>query len=158
MNPVMALLADPFELPAGRLVALDLGRARHGAAVCDEFGMFASPLTTLSKAATRARDFAAIAELCAREHASGILVGLPAGTGEELGEQARWTRRYAGRLAGAVELPVAFWDETLTSADATRLLAESGGRSGVDAVAAALLLQDFLEARRHRAASLAEVT
>ncbi|MCU0509421.1 MAG: Holliday junction resolvase RuvX [Anaerolineae bacterium] len=142
----MSILPSAFDLPAGRLLGLDLGQARIGVAVCDEAGMLASPLTVLRRQPTRAADFAAIRELVRAERAVGALVGMP---GSE-GEQARWTRRYAGRLAGALDVPVAFWDETLTSVDAAELLRESGGRTGVDAVAAALILNDYLQARRRK--------
>jgi putative Holliday junction resolvase len=148
----MTLLEDAFDLPHGRLVALDLGQARHGVATCDETGILASPLKTLRRSETRAQDFAAIAALVAAERAVGVLVGLPAGGAEELSAQARWVRRYAGRLAGSLaKIPVAFWDETLSTADARLLLAEGGGRTGIDAAAAALILQAFLDARRSRA-------
>ena len=73
----MTLLSNPFDLPTGRLLGLDLGQARHGVAVCDELGMLATPLTTLARTQTRAEDFAAIAALVVREKAVGILVGLP---------------------------------------------------------------------------------
>lgn len=152
----MAILTSPFELPPGRLLALDLGQVRIGAAVCDELGMLATPLTVVRRHATRAEDFAAIADLVRREHVSGVLVGRPSADGSlpgpaGEGAQARWTRRYAGRLAGALDVPVAFWDETLTSIDAAGLLAEAGGRTGIDAAAAALILGSFLEARRRKA-------
>ena len=151
----MSILPSAFDLPTGRLLALDLGQARIGVAVCDEAGLLASPLTTLTRQPTRAADFAAIADLARRERAAGILVGLPAADAgapgpEGEGTQARWTRRYAGRLAGALDLPLAFWDETLTSVDAAELLRESGGRTGVDAAAAALILADFLTARNRK--------
>jgi putative Holliday junction resolvase len=144
----VAVIEHASDLPHGRLLALDLGQARHGVAVCDEAGILASPLTTLRRAETRARDFAAIAALAAEERAVGVLVGMPASGGEDASAQARWVRRYAGRLAGALLIPVAFWDETLSTADAGRLM--QGARAGMDAVAAALILQDFLEARRVR--------
>jgi putative Holliday junction resolvase len=151
----MSILPTAFDLPVGRLLALDLGQARIGVAVCDEAGMLASPLTVLHRQATRAGDFAAIADLIRRERAAGVLVGMPAADlhapgpdGE--GTQARWTRRYAGRLAGALDVPVAFWDETLSSVDAAERLREGGGRTGIDAAAAALILNDFLEARRRK--------
>jgi putative Holliday junction resolvase len=157
----MSILSSPFDLPTGRLLALDLGQARIGVAVCDEAGLLATPLTVLRRRDTRAEDFAAIADIVRRERASGILVGMPSAGGSlagaegegapAAGEQARWTRRYAGRLAGALEVPVAFWDETLSSIDATALLQESGSRTGIDAVAATLILADFLEARRRKA-------
>lgn len=152
----MAILGEPLDLPKGRLLALDLGQARTGVAVCDEAGMLASPLVVLRRHPTRVEDFAEIADLVRRESAVGVLVGLPraGGAGDRgavEGTQARWTRRYAGRLAGALTVPVAFWDETLTSLDAAELLHEGGGRAGIDAAAAALILADFLEARRKKA-------
>ena len=154
----MPLLDDALELPAGRLVALDLGKARHGVAACDEAGFLSSPVKTLPRAVTRAQDFAAIAAIVAAERAVGVLIGLPASDSGTQGEQARWVRRYAGRLAGALPVPVALWDETLSTVDAQHLLAEgrrspAGGRSrtGIDAAAAALILQSFLDARRLRA-------
>lgn len=142
----MAILSSAAELPAGRLLALDLGQVRIGVAVCDEAGLLASPLTVLRRQATRAADFAAIAALAERERAVGLLVGLP---DDADGRQARWTRRYTGRLAAALpHLPVAFWDESLSSVDAASLRAEAGSRVGLDAAAAAVILESFLATRR----------
>lgn len=167
----MALLESAFELPVGRLLALDLGQARTGVAVCDELGLLATPLTVLRRHATRAADFAEIAALVRRERAVGVLMGLPVnappGSDEDAdaskvdpvtaneGSQARWARRYGGRLARALSVPAAFWDETFSTAEAARLAAESGsrraaGRTNIDALAAAVILSDFLEARRAR--------
>ena len=142
----MAILPSAADLPVGRLLALDLGEARIGVAACDEAGLLASPLTVLRRQATRAEDFAAIAGLVQRERAAGVLVGLPANDTD--GRQARWVRRYAGRLAGALPVPVAFWDESLSSADAAGLLAEGAGRTALDAAAAAVILESFLATRR----------
>jgi putative Holliday junction resolvase len=149
----MAILPSPFDLPAGRLLALDLGQARTGAAVCDGEGILATPLAVLRRHATRAEDYAEIAALMAREKAVGVLVGLPLASLGEEGSQARWARRYAGRLAGALSVPVAFWDESYSSADADRLVSEGGGRTPRDAAAAAVILQDYLEARRGQSAA-----
>ena len=146
----MSILPSPFDLPPGRLLALDLGQARSGAAVCDAEGILATPLAVLRRHATRAEDYAEIAALIAREKAVGVVVGLPLASQGEEGSQARWVRRYAGRLAGALSVPVAFWDESYSSADADRLISEGGGRTPRDAAAAAVILQAFLEARRAR--------
>ena len=147
----MAVLACPFDLPQGRLLALDLGQARHGVAVSDASGNIATPMTALARARTREADFAAIARIVAAEKVAGVLVGRPDSGGEERGAMARWATRYGGRLAGHLPVPVAFWDETLTSSDAASLLAETGSRRSIDAAAAALLLQDFLDRRREAA-------
>ncbi len=144
-------LVAPADLPSGRLLALDLGQARTGVAACDELGMLAAPLTVLRRHLTRAADFAEIAELARRERAAGVLVGLPLDSEGQVGPQARWVRRYAGRLAGALPIPLAFWDESFTSEDAARLVRESGGRTPLDAAAAAVILGDYLEARRQPA-------
>jgi putative Holliday junction resolvase len=152
----MSILQSPFDLPVGRLLALDLGQARIGVAVSDEAGVLVTPLTVVRRHATRAEDFAAIGDLARRERVCGVLVGMPtadfslAGPEGE-GSQARWTRRYAGRLAGTLDVPVAFWDETLSSVDAAGLLHEVHSRTGIDAVAATLILAEFLEARRRKA-------
>ncbi len=145
----MSILESAYDLPRGRLVALDLGQARTGVAVCDELGALATPLTVLRRRATRAEDYAEIGRWVARERAVGVLVGMPLDSAGA-GPQARWVRRYAGRLAAALQVPVAFWDESLSTDDAQRLTREGGGRSGVDAAAAAVVLRDFLEARRRR--------
>ncbi len=147
---LVPILDSPFDLPIGRLLALDLGQARHGAAVCDEAGILATPLFVLSRHPTRAEDFAEIAALARRERAVGVLAGLPLDSQGKEGQQARWVRRYAGRLSAALPVPVAFWDESYSTADAERLVHASGGRTPLDAAAAAVMLQEFLEARRVR--------
>jgi putative Holliday junction resolvase len=150
---VVTILTSPFALPPGRLLALDLGQVRTGAAVCDAGGILATPLAVLRRHATRVEDYAEIAALVAREKTVGVVVGLPLASGEtgEEGSQARWARRYAGRLAGVLTVPLAFWDESYSSVEADRLVQESGGRTPRDAAAAAVILQEFLEARRGRA-------
>lgn len=145
----MAVLVSPFELPPGRLLALDLGQARHGVAVCDETGTLATPLTVLRRHETRAADFAEVQALVTRERVMGVLVGLPVQGQGQASKQQRWVLRYAKRLAGALSVPVAFWDETLSSQDAAALVRHRR-RQPLDAAAAALVLQDFLEARQFR--------
>jgi len=157
----MPILASAFDLPPGRLLALDLGGARHGAAVCDALGVVARPLEVIPRAPTRAMDFARVAAVVDRERVVGVLVGMPDSQNRAAGgqlhtvyfpvsRQARWVQRYAGRLAGALQVPLAFWGEDLSTVDAARLVSEAGGHTPVDAAAAALILQDFLEARRFR--------
>jgi len=147
-------IVAPADLPDGRLLALDLGQARTGVAICDELGMLAVPLTVLRRHSTRAADFAEIVALARRERAAGVVVGMPLDSTGQVGAQARWVRRYAGRLAGALPIPVAFWDESYTSEDAARLVRESGGRTPLDAAAAAVILSDLLEARRQHTEGL----
>ena len=125
----MSILPSPFDLPAAGCLALDLGQARSGAAACDAEGILATPLVVLRRHATRAEDYAVIGALVARRSVVGVVVGLPLASQGEEGSQARWVRRYAGRLAGALSVPVAFWDESYSSADADRLISEGSGRT-----------------------------
>jgi putative holliday junction resolvase len=145
----MGILESAFDLPAGRLLALDLGLVRHGVAACDETGSLARPLEVFRRRRTRLEDFTALQTLVAREHASGVLIGLPLGAGCAYSEQARWVVRYSRQLAGYLAVPVAFWDESLSTHDAGMLVGQRPRRS-LDAVAAALVLQEFLDVRRAR--------
>jgi putative Holliday junction resolvase len=143
----MPILKSAFDLPTGRLLALDLGHLRIGVAVSDEQGILATPLTVV-KRRSRTEDFAALAELVRRERAVGVLAGLPLASQGEVGPQAQLARRYGGRLAVTLPVPLAFWDESYSSVDAAELLRQSGGRVPIDAAAAAVILTSFLEARR----------
>jgi len=143
----MPILKSAFDLPAGRLLALDLGRVRIGVAVSDEQGILATPLTVVQRR-SRAEDFAALAELVRRERVVGVLAGLPLDSQGEVGPQAQLARSYGGRLAVTLPVPLAFWDESYSSIDAAELLRQSGGRVPIDAAAAAVILTSFLEARR----------
>jgi putative pre-16S rRNA nuclease len=143
----MAVLVSAFDLPQGRLLALDLGKARHGVAVCDETGTLVTPLSVICRHDTRAADFAELRALVNGERVVGLLIGLPVNETGQAGGQARWVLRYGRRLAGTLSVPVAFWDESLSSHDAA-VLVRRRGMKPLDAVAAALILQDFLESRR----------
>jgi putative Holliday junction resolvase len=141
------VLESAFEMPVGRLLGLDLGRTRHGVAVSDEMGVLATPLMVLRRHATRREDFITLQRLVESEQAVGVIIGLPSQASETVGEQERWTLRYGKRLAGALPVPVAFWDESFSTFDAEAIVRRRREAS-IDAIAAALILQDYLEARR----------
>ena len=136
----------------GRLLALDIGARRIGVALSDPTGLLASPLTALS-AQGRKRDVAAVLDL-AREHGvDGIVVGLPVSLDGELHGQGRTVAAFAKALAAESPVPVETWDERFSTAEAEALLRQSGRqpsreRGRVDAAAAAVILQGFLDARR----------
>ncbi len=144
----MPILKNAFDLPAGRLLALDIGEVRIGVAACDELGILATPVTVLRRSGTPAADFAVIVKVAAQQRVTGVLVGLPLDSQGNTGPQARRVRRYAGKLMAALALPIAFWDESYSTVDASGLLRAGRSRTGVDAAAAAVILGDFLEARR----------
>lgn len=140
-----------------------------GIALADGDGAPARPLTTLRRARTASGDAAAIRALAETHDVGEIVVGLPLEASGEEGSQAALTRDWAGLLAADLRLPLTFRDERLTSHLAeTRLGPMSRGRSGgpptrtqreayrarVDREAAAIILQDELDARaRTRAAT-----
>ncbi len=133
-----------------RYLALDLGGKRIGVAVGGDDSGLARPLTIL-KRRSRAEDFSRIAALAAQEGAEALVVGLPLNMDGSRGPQALWAERYAQALAEHLDLPLHLWDERLTSEEAEAILAASGRRrrgEPLDDVAAAVILQDFLDARR----------
>jgi len=138
-----------------KLLALDVGDRRVGVAVCDELGLTVTPLTTIRRA-SRAEDFERIARLVREHDARGIVVGHPLNRDGSAGTQARRVERYAAALCAALQaagtpLAVTLWDEYLSTVQAQEVLAGSGRRSrarraGLDAVAAAVILQEYLDA------------
>jgi len=134
-------------LPVGRVLALDVGDRRVGVAVCDERGMLTRPLTVFERGA-RAEDQARVIRLLAEQRAVGLLVGYPLNDDGTVGPQAQQTARYAQRLAAVVPVPVMLWDERLSTFEAEERLRDMGRRRrdapGVDAVAAAIILQSYL--------------
>jgi putative pre-16S rRNA nuclease len=121
-----------------RVLALDYGTARCGAAISDPTGTLARPLD-----AVEPPDPATIAELAAREEAELVIVGLPTTLGGEEGEQARISREFADQLAELLDVPVETYDERLTTRMADRS-AREGARAHRDSLAAAHLLESYL--------------
>lgn len=146
-----------FALPEqGKLLALDVGLARIGIAVCDPLRLAARPLALLERTSRRA-DFAYLARLVENEEAVAVVCGLPLNMDGSEGDQARTTRKWAERLAHALRtllgrpIPVILWDERLSTFTAQQIIAEQGLAVDEDAAAAAVILQDFLDAARRGA-------
>ncbi len=136
------------------VLGVDWGRARAGVAVSDELGRFARPLASLpvSSQEKLSEDIVRLAE---REGAGAIVLGLPRNMDGSEGESAAAVRRLAERLSSAGRA-VELWDERLTSWEAERLLGAAGprkrtGEKGAkDRIAACLILQGYLDARRQK--------
>jgi len=138
-----------------RILAIDWGARRLGLAVSDPTGLIARSLPTL-EARSEEQAVAAILQTCRDEEVERIVVGLPLRLDGSHGEAAEAAERFAKRMESASQLPVELWDERLTSRLAERQAREVGERSRgkkgrVDARAAALLLQSYLDARGPRA-------
>ena len=149
-----------------RVLALDLGSKRIGVAVSDPSETIASPDRVLERTGSRARDHKAIGDLVAEWEAELVVVGLPLSLSGDDGPAARATREEAAELAAALTVPVELHDERLTTVTASRTLQEAkmtadARRRVVDKVAAAVLLQSWLDeraSRRRREAPRPEMT
>ncbi|MCU0259962.1 MAG: Holliday junction resolvase RuvX [Ilumatobacteraceae bacterium] len=140
-----------------RALGVDLGSKRIGLALSDASGTLASPLTILQRSRSPRVDREAIARVVADEEVGTVVVGLPLALDGSVGPAARAALEEAERLATVVGVPVVTHDERLTSVTAERRMAELGMRSHqrrgrVDAAAAAVMLQSWLDARREQGA------
>lgn len=140
-------MSEPFP---GRLLGIDHGLKVIGLAISDPTGLLARPLDLLRRTSKR-EDFARINELIAANDVVGLVVGLPESPPEiTVYTQADRVRLWASRLAAAVDVPVYLWNERYSTQEAEELLEEAGRTrpERIDAVAAAVILQGFLDAWR----------
>ena len=137
-----------------RIVAVDLGVARTGLAVCDESETLASPLTTICERREQPR-LEKVAEQILARQAELVVVGHPKNMDGTCGESAERAERFADALREKTGLPVELWDERLTTVTAIGYLNETDTRGKkrkavVDTVAATVILQNYLDSRRLR--------
>jgi putative holliday junction resolvase len=136
----------------GVRLAVDLGDVRIGVAACDVDGMLAFPVSTVRAGVD---EIAALLEVVREYGPIEILVGLPRSMGGGEGPAAARARERAGRLAGAVGVPVRLVDERLSTVTAAQQL-RAGGRKAreqrglIDATAAAAILEHALSLERAR--------
>lgn len=145
--------ADDFFPVGGRLAGIDFGTVRIGIAVCDPLRILVSPLEIRSVAGEEldGQFFRALAK---REAIDGFVVGLPIHCDGGESDKSRQARRFARWLLKATGVPVRLFDERFTtSAAQSRIRARGGGKRArhrlVDAIAAQVLLESFLEATRY---------
>jgi putative holliday junction resolvase len=125
-----------------RVLALDYGSARCGAAVSDPSGTVARPLEPVTRPGTKVglRRIAALAHELGAER---IVVGLPVSLRGGDSPQTRETRQFADRLAAVTRVPIELYDERFT----TSLAEQAGGEASLDSRAAAVLLDEWLMVR-----------
>ena len=138
--------------PIRRILALDVGKKRIGLAVSDELGLTAQGLETLQRIRIR-DDLSRLEELTRQLNVGTLLIGKPLHMSGDESRQSEYTREFADRLGRHTSLPVVFWDERLTSAEAERMLRETGAsldqkKKSVDRLSAMLLLESYLDFRR----------
>lgn len=146
-------MPEPVRVPAPvRALGVDLGSKRIGIAVSDRSGTIASPLTVVQRSGSKAADHRRIAALVAEEEAEIVVVGLPLNMNGTVGPAAQAAVAEAEALATVVGVPVETFDERRTTVTADRAMMEfkmnaQARRRVVDKVAAAVMLQNWLEAR-----------
>ncbi len=132
-----------------RALGIDVGTRRIGVALSDPTGLIAQSLTVIPRRSW-AQVLNAVGELSRRHRVECVVVGLPLRLNGTEGDAAAEARRFAGRLRGAVSVPVVLQDERLSTAEAERTMLEAdvgrtARRARRDAVAAALILQRYLD-------------
>jgi putative holliday junction resolvase len=125
-----------------RVLALDHGAARCGAAVSDPTGTLATPLDPVLRPDTK-KGLTRVVELVRETAAVRVVVGLPLALHGGDSDQTRAARAFADRLRARLDVPVDLYDERFT----TRIAARAGGSASEDSRAAAVLLEDWLAAQ-----------
>ena len=134
-----------------RVLALDVGDKRIGVAISDPSQVLARSLKVIQRG-SRQEDFAAVARLVEEYEVEKVVVGYPRSLDGKAHAQAKKVERYATGLAESLTVPMLLWDERFSTVTAERLMREAGLRGkkrwkGIDAVAAAVILQDYLDSQ-----------
>jgi putative Holliday junction resolvase len=138
----------------GRVLGVDWGEVRIGLALSDETQLLATPLTTLTRRPGKRFPMPRFLELLTEHRPVGVVVGHPLTSEGEEGPAAERARELASLIARRAELPVELWDERMSTARALGSIRETGGstrgrKEDVDALAASVLLQHWLDVRRN---------
>ncbi|MDD5063301.1 MAG: Holliday junction resolvase RuvX [Phycisphaerae bacterium] len=134
-----------------RYLAIDFGDKRTGLAICDQAETIASPLAVIEGQKDLIKK---ITDIVASENVEAIVLGLPLNMDDSKGPQAERVIRFAEQLKKHLQIPIHFQDERLSSFGAERKLAPAEltrkkKKKRLDAVAAAEILEAFLEQKRH---------
>lgn len=134
-----------------KYLGLDIGDKRVGVACGDSEVRIATPVRVIARG-TLAQDARALAQIARDYDAARLIVGLPRNMDGTQGAQADAVIAYAQHLARMIALPLTFWDERLTTVAATQRVQATGARGKksrrhLDAIAAAVILQDFLDSQ-----------
>ena len=131
-----------------RYMALDLGSQYIGIALSDTLGMIARPLKVIRRT-SRVNDYKIYNQLVVEYNVQAIIVGLPFNMDGSEGRQAKWVRDYIQEFTQTTTIPITLWDERLTTEMASEILRDNNKqptKANIDAVAAAVILQSYLDA------------
>jgi putative Holliday junction resolvase len=139
--------------PSGPLLGIDWGEVRTGVALCDDLRLIASPLTTLTQRRGKRFPLGELLTLIETHHPVGAVLGLPLAPDGGEAPSTTAVRHLAATFEKKLPIPVVLWDERLTTSRALRVVREQGGstrgrKKDVDALAAAILLQHYLDSHR----------
>jgi putative Holliday junction resolvase len=146
--------------PRQRILGLDVGTKTIGLALSDFTFFIASPLETI-KRGKFTKDLEYMKALITRHEVAALVIGLPINMDGSEGPRCQSVRQFAANVAGAIDLPITFWDERLSTAAVTRTLLEADASRArrqelVDKMAAAYILQGALDRLRARQADTPE--
>ena len=135
------------------ILSVDYGDRRTGIAICDKYEMLASPvcvITEWNKEVLAQK----IVDIAAERNAEQIVIGLPKNMDGSKGFRADACEELGNVIVSLTEIPVVFWDERLTTVSAHRILNDNNVRgkkrkSVVDAVAAEIILQNYIDSRKN---------
>jgi len=138
-------------MAAGRVMALDMGKARIGVAVSDPLGYTAQPLLTIWRKG-RGEDLRSLMRLIRKHEVTEIVVGNPLHMSGDVSPWAAKVQEFAEEIGARSGVPVHLWDERLSSVAAHEILDEAGHdrrdrKRVIDQVAAVVILRDWMEAR-----------
>lgn len=140
------------------ILSVDYGDKRTGIAVCDKFEMLASPVCVITE--WNVDNLALkIIDIAKEKKAEEIVIGLPKNMDGSSGFRADACKDLGEKLSFLTDLPIKFWDERLTTVSAHKILNENNIRSKkrkavVDAVAADIILQDYIDSRKYSKGSM----
>ncbi len=132
-----------------RYLALDVGDERIGVAISDELGILARPLAVLLREPGPG-SFLRLGQIIQREDVDLVIVGMPLLENGTAGKQVQSTQAYVRGLRTHIDVPIVYVDERYSTVRAKEIVKETGSASrrdyrGIDAVAAAVILQDYID-------------
>ena len=133
-------------------LGLDVGSKRIGVAGCDGLGLIATGITTIWRTSFP-EDIAQLAAIISERQVEILVFGLPYTMDGKIGSQAKQVQKFARRVSTVIELPIEYIDERLTSYAAEEMMkaakiSVSQNKATIDRIAAAVILQQWLEDRR----------